>query len=244
MTAPSRKPFSSFILPPSSFVMLGAVFGLCCHGADWAGEPVNPNLSREALQVLDYLESTYQKQVLAGYNVYVHTPDDYEQTGKQAAIWGRDIRWLGDVEEIVQHVKRHRYILTLHWHWFFGEDSAWTGKRKTPVDVGKMVTLGTNEYKQAIAEMDAAADKLQILEDAGIPVLWRPLHELDGGLGCPVHQPREQQCQADDGKHDAPVAQRIAQLSAGDGPYDPKARSCRTADGSRGHGLSLSTMRR
>jgi mannan endo-1,4-beta-mannosidase len=154
---------------------------LCCVDTGRAIEPANPNLSPEARQVLDYLESTYQKQVLAGYNVYVHTPDDYEQTGKQAAIWGRDIRWLGDVEEIVQHVKRHRYILTLHWHWFFGEDSAWTGKRKTPVDVGKMVTLGTNEYKQAIAEMDAAADKLQILEDAGIPVLWRPLHEIDGG---------------------------------------------------------------
>ena len=142
---------------------------------------MNPNLSAEARQVLDYLESTYQKQVLAGYNVYVHTPDDYEQTGKQAAIWGRDIRWLGDVQEVVQHAKRHRYILTLHWHWYFGEDSAWTGKRKTPVDVGKIVTPGTAEYKQAIAEMDAAADKLQVLEDAGIPVLWRPLHEIDGG---------------------------------------------------------------
>ncbi len=162
-------------------VTMATAYSLCCVDTGRAGEPVNPNLSPEARQVLDYLESTYQKRVLAGYNVYVHTPDDYEQTGKQAAIWGRDIRWLGNVEEIVQHVKRHRYILTLHWHWFFGEDSAWTGKRKTPVDVGKMITPGTDEYKQAIAEMDAAADKLQVLEDAGVPVLWRPLHEIDGG---------------------------------------------------------------
>jgi mannan endo-1,4-beta-mannosidase len=158
-----------------------AVCVACCLEAARGGEPVNPNLSPEARQVFDYLESTYQKQVLAGYNVYVHTPDDYEQTGKQAAIWGRDIRWLGDVEEIVQHVRQHRYILTLHWHWHFGGDSAWTGKRNTPVDVGKMVTPGTNEHKAALAEMDAAADKLQILEDADVPVLWRPLHEIDGG---------------------------------------------------------------
>jgi mannan endo-1,4-beta-mannosidase len=158
-----------------------AVLSFCCLRAGRAREAVNPNLSPEARQVFNYLESTYQKQVLVGYNVYVHTPDDYEQTGKQAAIWGRDIRWLGDVEEVVQHAKRHRYILTLHWHWFFGEDSAWSGKRKTPVDVGKIVTPGTNEYQQAIAEMDAAADKLQVLQDAGIPVLWRPLHEIDGG---------------------------------------------------------------
>ena len=158
-----------------------AVFSLCCSERGRAGDPVNPNLSAEGRQILDYLESTYQKQVLAGYNVYVHTPDDYEQTGKQAAIWGRDIRWLGDVREIAQHAKRLRYILTLHWHWHFDEDSAWTGKRKTPADVGKIITPGTPEHKQAIAEMDAAADKLQVLEDAGIPVLWRPLHEIDGG---------------------------------------------------------------
>ena len=152
-----------------------------CSVALQAGEPVNPNLSPAALEVFHYLESVYQKKVLAGYNVYVHTPDDYEQTGKQAAIWGRDIRWLGDPKEIAQHAKQHRYILTLHWHWFFGEDSAWTGKRKTPVDVGRVVTPGTREYRQAMAEMDAAADKLQVFEDAGIPVLWRPLHEIDGG---------------------------------------------------------------
>ena len=158
-----------------------ALIGTYCSAAVRAGEPVNPNLSPAARDVLNYLNSVYQKKVLAGYNVYVHTPDDYEQTGKQAAIWGRDIRWLGDAKEIAQHAKRHRYILTLHWHWHFGEDSAWTGKRETPVDVGKVVTRGTSEYRQALAEMDAAADKLQVLEDAGIPVLWRPLHEIDGG---------------------------------------------------------------
>jgi mannan endo-1,4-beta-mannosidase len=144
-------------------------------------QPVNPNLSGTAREVLDYLDSVYQRKVLAGYNVYVHTPDDYEQTGKHAAVWGRDIRWLGDASEVIRHAREHRYILTLHWHWFFGEDSAWQGKRKTPVDVGKVVTPGTPEYKQAIAEMNAAADTLQLLEDAEIPVLWRPLHEIDGG---------------------------------------------------------------
>jgi mannan endo-1,4-beta-mannosidase len=158
-----------------------AAVALWCLATASAGQPVNPNLSPEARQVFKYLEATYEKKVLAGYNVYVHTPDDYEQTGKQAAIWGRDIQWLGDVKEVAEHAKRHRYILTLHWHWHFGEDSAWTGKRKTPVDVGKLVTPGTAEHKQAIAEMDGAADKLQILGDAGIPVLWRPLHEIDGG---------------------------------------------------------------
>ncbi|MFH1918817.1 MAG: hypothetical protein ABIP48_02875 [Planctomycetota bacterium] len=87
-----------------------ALIATYCSAAVRAGEPVNPNLSPAARDVLNYLNSVYQKKVLAGYNVYVHTPDDYEQTGKQAAIWGRDIRWLGDAQEIAQHAKRHRVI--------------------------------------------------------------------------------------------------------------------------------------
>lgn len=146
-----------------------------------AVEPVNPNLSPTARHVLEYLASVYQDKTLCGYNVYVHTPDDYEQTGKHAAIWGRDIRWLGDASDVVEHARRHRYILTLHWHWFFDEDSAWTGKRKSPVDVGRIVTPGTPEHTQAMTEMAAAADTLAVLQEADIPVLWRPLHEIDGG---------------------------------------------------------------
>jgi len=163
------------------FVGVALLAGLVAVGRTYGIEPVNPNLHATAREVLDYLDSIYQKKVLAGYNVYVHTPDDYEQTGKHAAVWGRDIRWLGDASDVIRHAREHRYVLTLHWHWFFREDSAWKDKRRSPVDVGKLVTPGTPEYQQAIAEMNAAADTLQLLEDANIPVLWRPLHEIDGG---------------------------------------------------------------
>jgi mannan endo-1,4-beta-mannosidase len=146
-----------------------------------AMEPANPRLSPAARKVLDYLESVYGKKMLSGYNVYVHTPDDYEQTGKQAAVWGRDIRWLGKPDEVARHAARHGYILTLHWHWFFDGDSAWQGKRKKPVEVGRLVTPGTPEHAQCMKELAEAADTLQVLEDAGVPVLWRPLHEIDGG---------------------------------------------------------------
>jgi mannan endo-1,4-beta-mannosidase len=144
-------------------------------------QPANPGLDPPARKVLDYLASVHGRKVLAGYNVYPHTPDDYTQTGRMAAVWGRDIRWLGDCDEVIAHQRHHRYLLTLHWHWFFDDDSAWQGKRSSPVDVGRLVTPGTPEHRQAMAELDAAADTLQRLEDAGIPVLWRPLHEIDGG---------------------------------------------------------------
>lgn len=153
----------------------------CLAAAASGIEPVNPNLNPAAREVLNYLSSVYQTKMLCGYNVYVHTPDDYEQTGKQAAIWGRDIQWLGDAPAIAAHAKKHGYILTLHWHWFFNQDSAWKDQRKTPVDVGRVVTPGTPENQQAMTEIAATADVLQVLEDVGVPVLWRPLHEIDGG---------------------------------------------------------------
>jgi len=147
-----------------------------------AMEPANPNLNPTARKVLNYLESVYGKKMLAGYNVYVHTPDDYEQTGKHAAVWGRDIRWLSDdPDKVAAHAARHGTILTLHWHWFFDGDSAWQGKRKTKVDVGRLVTPGTPEHAQCMKELAGAADTLQAFEDADVPVLWRPLHEIDGG---------------------------------------------------------------
>ena len=147
-----------------------------------AVEPANPRLNATARKVLDYLESIYQKKLLSGFNVYVHTPDDYEQTGKQAAVWGRDIRWLsGKPGEVAEHAKRHGYILTLHWHWDFDGDSAWQGKRKRRVDVGQLVKPGTPDHSQAMRELAKAADALQAFEDADVPILWRPLHEIDGG---------------------------------------------------------------
>ena len=146
-------------------------------------EPVNSKLSTTARGVLNYLESVYGKSMLSGYNVYPHTPDDYEQTGVKAAVWGREIRWLKrkQIDKTINHAKRHNYILTLHWHWHFNNDSAWTASRKKPANISRMLTPGTAEHTQTIKELSAIADKLQKFEDADIPVLWRPLHEIDGG---------------------------------------------------------------
>jgi len=154
---------------------------ICLHTVSLAIEPANPNLCQEGKELLAFFESIYGKQVLAGYNVYPHTPDDYQQTARQAAIWGRDIRWLGDVEEVVSHVRAHGYFLTLHWHWFFDEDSAWTRERKKPVDLAKVITPGTQEHETLMKELAATADVLERLQKEGIVVLWRPLHEIDGG---------------------------------------------------------------
>ena len=96
-------------------IVLGWVVALIPWIA-WAGQPSNPELCKEGKALLAYFEGIYGKKILAGYNVYPHTPDDYQQTGRQAAIWGRDIRWLGDVTEVVSHVQSHGYIPVSYTH--------------------------------------------------------------------------------------------------------------------------------
>ncbi len=162
-------------------MLAAALTALCCPMSAHGAEPANPDLAPEARRLLAYLERVYQHKTLSGYNVYVHTPDDYQQTARHAAVWGRDVRWVRRVREIAAEDKREGHIVTLHWHWFFAGESAWRGRRKKPADVGRIVTPGTPEHQTARNEMAAVADKLQVYRDLHVPVLWRPLHEIDGG---------------------------------------------------------------
>ncbi|MCS7253824.1 MAG: glycosyl hydrolase [Armatimonadota bacterium] len=173
--------FRKYVLLTGAVILLINYIAVLCKNAKQIYEPVNPNLSLAAREVFSYLKQIYGKQVLSGYNVYPHTPDDFQQTGRHGAVWGRDLRWLGNPHEVVQHAIRYGYILTIHWHWFFDGDSAWKRERKKPVDVGRVVTPGTSEYQQLMKELAEAADKLEVLKNANVPVLWRPLHEIDGG---------------------------------------------------------------
>ena len=42
------------------------------------------------------------------------------------------------------------------------------------------LTPGNPEYDIFIAGMDKAAEALLELQEAGVPVIWRPFHEFDG----------------------------------------------------------------
>ncbi len=72
-------------------------------------------------------------------------------------------------------------IVAWQWHWkvpttsggeSFGTDYA--------LDITRAFTPGTAEYNRLIGDMDIVAADLKKLRDAGVPVLWRPLHEAAG----------------------------------------------------------------
>jgi hypothetical protein len=76
-------------------------------------------------------------------------------------------------------------MISYQWHWhspFGGEVGTNTFYTSlTTFDVSQAVIPGTPEYDSVIRDIDDIAVELKKFQDAGIPVLWRPLHEAGGG---------------------------------------------------------------
>lgn len=78
-------------------------------------------------------------------------------------------------------------IVTFCWHWNvpekYLEDIWWNGFYSDVVSIDLADIMNGNDqegYELLMNDMDAIAAQLQILEDAGVPILWRPLHEASG----------------------------------------------------------------
>lgn len=163
-------------------------------------EPVNKDLSNEGRVLLNYLESIYGKKCLAGQNKFEHTKKAFEASGKWPALasvdlcgWSK-VKWDNTYKRNLQNAidRSKRWwledggIVSLEWHW---ADPMGTGgdfkntqpKGEDRPDVGRMVIPGTPEFNAAMEDMKKHADYLEQLRDANVPVLWRPLHEIEGG---------------------------------------------------------------
>jgi len=67
----------------------------------------------------------------------------------------------------------------------FGANNPWTGGAGNDTNtnghrITDAITPGTPAYTNWIAQLDAVATALKQLQDAGVVVLWRPLHEMNG----------------------------------------------------------------
>lgn len=81
---------------------------------------------------------------------------------------------------------RHRSggIVTICWHWFAptqatGPKSFYTDQ--TTFDPAPALDLAHAHHALLLRDIDAVAAQLLRLQQAGVPVLWRPLHEAEGG---------------------------------------------------------------
>lgn len=177
--------------------------------ADLKRVPVNPqslvskNADENTKKLFEYLKSLYGNHILAGQQ-YLQKEEledwvYYDVTGRLPAIRGYDMMDISKTgcvhqwERALEWAKKSGCIITLCWHWYAPDDiddpdnSVWAFyyrttdyDRKTSFDMLKAVTPGTKEYDFVIDQIDRVAMALREFEKAGIPVLWRPLHEAAG----------------------------------------------------------------
>ena len=169
---------------------------------------VNPNADENTKRLYKFLCDIYGKYSLAGqYADEGRASSEYEKitakTGKTFAVLGLDMGnySLGSkahgaesktVEYAYDWYKNAGGIVQLCWHWTTPEDYAvnagdqpWYSsfyKEGSKLDLDKIMN-GEDDaaYQLLMDDIDNMASELARLRDAGVPVLWRPLHEAAGG---------------------------------------------------------------
>ena len=160
-------------------------------------EPVNKNASPEAKKLLAYLYSIKGKYIISGqhnFNTQLNTYSDsaYAKTGKYPALWGSDFIWDWKTDRgqdvVNEAIKKWHdgYIVTLMWHQGRPTDDPpfdWKESiqgKLTDAQWTELTTPNTELNKRWLAQIDVVAGYLKQLQDAHVPVLWRPYHEMNG----------------------------------------------------------------
>ncbi len=149
----------------------------------------NPKATAETQSLYRFLNDTYGKHVISGQQESTWMgSEDYEfeiirnASGKLPALRGLD--YMGDDFAGCNRRAKAWYakggIVTICWHCGADFSGSHTESMNTNLDWDKALTPGTNEYNALIAGMDKGAKALKELQEAGVPVIWRPFHEFDG----------------------------------------------------------------
>lgn len=162
--------------------------------------PVNPSASKEAAELLSYLSELKGKGVISGQHDYLETPDEYNnklknQSGMYAVLHGYELGAINNQSE--KTIARQRQavvdsaidwyqdggIVAMTFHQSLpGTAPQWSNVQRnlSQEEFDRYVTPGTQQYRNLINELDEIAVYLGELRDAGVPVLWRPYHEMNG----------------------------------------------------------------
>jgi len=161
----------------------------------------NPDALPAAKKILNYLNQLPTRQdnrVIAGQlgsfnSEIVHGEQRlqaiFEQSGKWPGLTGVDYRdWdqdhgdnLSEPNQFLIDQWRQGSLVTVSWH----ANNPWTGEDSTDMYIGsglnELITPGTQAHQNWISMLDNIASGLQELQDAGVVVIWRPFHEMNGG---------------------------------------------------------------
>ncbi|MBC7886297.1 MAG: T9SS type A sorting domain-containing protein [Ferruginibacter sp.] len=132
-----------------------------------------------------------QLKLIAGKSPLLRAWDMASYSPRYAYNWANGAHAFGavdnqDAEKAIAWYNStgNKGIVNFHWHWHSpsggtaGLNTFYT--QYTVFDVSRGVTAGTQENTDILRDIDAIAVPLKKLRDAGVPVLWRPLHEAGG----------------------------------------------------------------
>jgi mannan endo-1,4-beta-mannosidase len=168
--------------------------------------PADPKITPEARALLAQLDASYGKTTAVG--VYADPNADYAlaTTGRRPVIMGGDLSQYSPFgvarraalskpdthDEVTRLIADYHagYTITLCWHWLSPSGAIDTPEKpwnrafytdSTHFDAARAVDPTTPEYAAILSDIDAIAIQLRRFQDAHIPILWRPLHEAQGG---------------------------------------------------------------
>ncbi|WP_340643115.1 glycosyl hydrolase [Priestia megaterium] len=162
---------------------------------------VNPEATEKTKDLMRFLLEINGKFILSGQQEYSEVSWLYEKIKKKPAVVGFDFMEYSpskktygstydQTEQAIQWDKEGG-IVTFSWHWnapkdLLGKvDGKWVdGFRTEGTTFNIQYALdnpSSNDYKLLLRDIDAIAIQLKRLQKANVPVLFRPLHEAEGG---------------------------------------------------------------
>jgi len=168
----------------------------------------NPNANQEAISLYNYLLSKFNKKIISGQTndwfnkiepIANKTPllrafDFQHYTQGYPYLWDHSIGGFkfgvdddGQVQQAIDwyNSTNKTGLVNFQWHWHspgggsVGTNTFYT--EYTTFDVTKAVISGSPENIKILEDIDTISFQLKRFQDAGVPVLWRPLHEAGGG---------------------------------------------------------------
>lgn len=146
----------------------------------------NPAANADARALKRLLDHVNGRAIIAGQCDDKYLPFIVEASGgREPALMGYDFNGLmpgqkgnRDVEKAIAWHRRGG-LVTFQWHWISpnGDGDFYTKN----FDLGAALAQPDGDaYRNLLRDLDLVAGELKRLQDAGVPVLWRPLHEAEG----------------------------------------------------------------
>jgi hypothetical protein len=174
-----------------------------CAKLSFALDPADPALIPAGRALLNYFESVYKQKTVTAIAGGKNLEELKACCGKYPVILSEDMTgwnspkysegYSGSYTDIINKVREKLIahherggIIEVHFHW----PNPFTGKAGfnatkddlTAAQWNNILTPGTADYRTMIDDLDWHIDRmLKPMADGNIPVLWRPLHEINGG---------------------------------------------------------------